>query len=250
MKVSIVVPCYNEFDRLPLVEFKNYLTGNKHINFLFVDDGSTDDTILKLEELSNEFSRNVSLLIRSKNNGKAEAVRSGILQCLQNNDDYIGFIDADLASPLTELDNLLNVIRNNHQKEVVFGSRIQLLGNVIKKNYFRYLSGRVFAACVNSIIRLPVYDSQCGLKVFSRQICLQVFNERFLTRWLFDIEIFARIINLYGREKTIEMSYEQPVSRWIEKGNSKVGFRYFFIAPFDLLWIRFYYFGRSKKSKV
>jgi hypothetical protein len=64
-----------------------------------------------------------------------------------------------------------------------------------------------------------------------------IFLEQFISPWLFDVEIFARLLNVYGMDKTIEISFEQPVSKWIDIGGSKVKPIYFLKAPFELLKI-------------
>ena len=153
------------------------------------------------------------------------------------NPDFIGFLDADLSAPIGEIDNLLKIIKKDKTKEVVFASRIQLIGSEIKRNYFRYFFGRVFATVVSNILNLPVYDTQCGAKIFSRKICDDIFYEQFISPWLFDVELFARLLNVYGMERTIQMSYEHPVSKWADIDGSKVKLIYFLKAPFELLKI-------------
>ena len=153
------------------------------------------------------------------------------------NPDYIGFLDADLATPIGEIDNLLKIIYNDKTKEVVFASRIQLIGSEIKRNYFRHFIGRLFATCVSLFLKIRIYDTQCGAKIFSRKICDDIFYEQFISPWLFDVELFARLLNVYGMEKTIQMSYENPVSKWIDIDGSKVKPLFFLKAPFELFKI-------------
>jgi glycosyltransferase involved in cell wall biosynthesis len=177
------------------------------------------------------------LLINETNKGKAESVRLGVIESYKMNPDFIGFLDADLAAPIGEIDNLLKIIKKDKTKEVVFASRIQLIGSEIKRNYFRHFFGRVFATVVSNILNLPVYDTQCGAKIFSRKICDDIFYEQFISPWLFDVELFARLLNVYGIERTIQMSYEHPVCKWVDIDGSKVKPIYFLKAPFELLKI-------------
>ena len=90
---------------------------------------------------------------------------------------------------------------------------------------------------MKNILNLPVYDTQCGAKIFSRKICDNIFYEQFISPWLFDVELFARLLNVYGMERTIQMSYEHPVSKWVDIDGSKVKTIYFLKAPFELLKI-------------
>ena len=237
MKVVIIIPCYNEADRLDTNKFIDYLSKNTHLHFIFIDDGSTDNTNLIIKQIILKFNSLASLLINETNKGKAESVRLGVIESYKMNPDFIGFLDADLAAPIGEIDNLLKIIKKDKTKEVVFASRIQLIGSEIKRNYFRHFFGRVFATVVSNILNLPVYDTQCGAKIFSRKICDDIFYEQFISPWLFDVELFARLLNVYGMERTIQMSYEHPVSKWVDIDGSKVKPFYFLKAPFELLKI-------------
>ena len=91
------------------------------------------------------------------------------------------------------------------------------------------------------MLRLPIYDSQCGCKIFSREWTTLIFNEVFLTRWLFDVEIFYRLINHFGRTKIQTKILEVPLSAWIDSENSKVSLFYGIKVWFDLLKIYRHY---------
>ena len=237
MKVAIIIPCYNEADRLDVNKFVDYLLQNKHVHFYFIDDGSTDNTIIILNEIMSKINSHVTLLKNESNKGKAESVRLGVIESFTMNPDFIGYLDADLAAPIEEIDHLLNIIKADTKKEVVIASRIQLAGNEIKRNCFRHFIGRLFATCVSFFLKIKIYDTQCGAKIFSKKICEVIFIEKFISQWLFDVELFARLINLYGIDKTIEISFEQPVRKWINVDGSKVKPIFFLKAPFELLKI-------------
>ena len=234
MKVVIIIPCYNEADRLDTNKFIDYLSQNTHLHFIFVDDGSTDNTSKIINQLISKYNSLVSLLTNETNKGKAESVRLGVIESYKMNPDYIGFLDADLAAPIEEIDNLLKIVKKDKTKEVVFASRIQLIGSEIKRNYFRHFIGRLFATCVSLLLKIRIYDTQCGAKMFSRKICNDIFSEKFVSPWLFDVELFARLLNVYGMEKTIHMSCEHPVSKWRDIDGSKVKLIFFLKAPFEL----------------
>ena len=191
MKVVIIIPCYNEAERLDTNSFIAYLSQNTHLHFIFVDDGSTDNTNLIINQIISKFDSLVSLLINGTNKGKAESVRLGVIESYKMNPDYVGFLDADLATPIEEIDNLLKIFKKDKTKEVVFASRIQLIGNRIKRKFFRHFIGRIFATCVSLLLKIQIYDTQCGAKIFSKKICEAIFVERFISSWLFDVEIFS-----------------------------------------------------------
>ena len=237
MKVALIIPCYNEADRLDAKKFTEYLLQNTHVHFFFIDDGSTDNTILIINGIISKFSKNVTILRNDSNKGKAESVRLGVIESIAMNHDFIGYLDADLATPIEEIDHLLNIIKADTNKEVVFASRIQLVGNEIKRNYFRHFIGRIFATCVSFFLKINFYDTQCGAKIFSKKVCEKIFVEKFISQWLFDVELFARLIKVYGIEKTIEISFEQPVRKWMDIEKSKIKPIDYLKAPFELLKI-------------
>ncbi|MEZ6108628.1 MAG: glycosyltransferase [Pirellulaceae bacterium] len=95
----IVVPCFNEADRLPVATFEAYRRLHPSIGFIFVDDGSTDETAAILEQLRTRLAPNASWLQMRENRGKAEAVRRGIQCAVELGAEYTGYWDADLATP-------------------------------------------------------------------------------------------------------------------------------------------------------
>ena len=97
---TIVIPCFNEAKRLDLAAFEQFAAENPDANFLFVDDGSADDTRQMLDRLADRISDRASVLVLEQNSGKAEAVRRGITRALEAEPTYVGYWDADLATPL------------------------------------------------------------------------------------------------------------------------------------------------------
>ena len=91
MKIVIIIPCYNEADRLDTNKFIDYLSKNTHLHFIFIDDGSTDNTNLIIKQIILKFNSLASLLINETNKGKAESVRLGVIESYKMNPDYIGF---------------------------------------------------------------------------------------------------------------------------------------------------------------
>jgi dolichyl-phosphate beta-glucosyltransferase len=238
MKVCLVIPCYNEFERFKTEEYYNFLMNqSNNFSLLFVNDGSTDKTVLKLDDLQSQFPNNVSILDLIANVGKAEAVRQGILSCRQDNKfDYIGYFDADLATPLEEANSMLLLLEQNKKLILVLASRIKRLGTNIIRKRKRHLLGRVFATFTSLILNLPVYDTQCGAKLFKSEIVDFAFKKPFLSKWLFDVEIIARIRNKYPND--IEaILHEYPVQKWEDVAGSKIKLTHMLQVPFQLLKI-------------
>lgn len=234
-KAIIIFPCYNEAERLPVNDFKDFIAENNEISFLFVNDGSTDNTSEVLKELEDSDER-ISVLNLHENSGKGEAVRQGIMAAAGHNSEYIGFMDADLATPLMEVQKFIELLDKN-DFELVSGLRLARLGAKVKRKLSRHYIGRVFATVVSNLMRVEVYDTQCGAKFFERQLAEKVFQKPFKSKWLFDIEVFKRIIELYGREKSVQVIYEYPLITWIDIRGSKLKILDFIKAPFELFRI-------------
>ncbi|MBF2709017.1 glycosyltransferase [Flavobacterium soyangense] len=233
---TIVIPCYNEEKGISINEYSIFLENNPEASICFVNDGSTDNTLEVLNVLKAKHPTQIQVLSLEKNSGKAEAVRAGINYCNQiSKHQYIGYLDADLATTLEEFIEL----RNHLKGEIIFsfGSRIRKIGSTIERENSRFLIGRVVATFISNILDIKVYDTQCGSKLFTREISEQLFQKEFISKWLFDVEIFYRMIHLYGREKAIEKMKEIPLRLWVEKGDSKVKFTYGFKLWFDLFKI-------------
>ncbi|MCF6348177.1 MAG: glycosyltransferase [Flavobacteriaceae bacterium] len=233
----IVIPCYNEENRLPLQEYCNFITENPKVMLCLVNDGSSDKTKEILEELKRKFLKQVTIISYTKNVGKAEAVRKGILYCNNTyNYSYIGYLDADLSTSLQECVALISSLNENIN--FVFGSRIMKIGSIIIRNRYRFLVGRIIATVISNMLKLKVYDTQCGCKVFTKDLSVKLFEDQFISKWLFDVEIFYRMIDLYGREQMLEKTIETPLKEWIDKDDSKVKTTYFFKLCVDLYRIK------------
>lgn len=244
MSTTIVVPCYNEEKRLPTALFAQYLTdmdsSSFKVNFLFVDDGSKDRTKILLHRLTDHAPPGrASLLALESNCGKAEAVRRGMVKALESSDcAFVGFWDCDLATPLDAVAELANELSSHPALQMIFGARVALLGRKISRSPVRHYLGRVFATLASLALGgLPIYDTQCGAKIFRATPQLkQVVTEPFLTRWVFDVEIIARFAALseaLGTAPLSETVCEFPLRRWEDVAGSKVR-RFAFVAAAPL----------------
>ena len=237
---AIIIPCYNEELRFPVNRFVSFIKKNFAASIYFVNDGSSDNTDSVLEDLRIKFPKHINVINQEKNEGKAAAVRLGINSALKNNKfDRFAFLDADLSTSIEECLFLSEKVTK--ETFFVFGSRIKKLDNNIQRKAHRFIIGRVIATFISKMLRLPIYDSQCGCKIFSREWSTLIFNEAFLTRWLFDVEIFYRLINHFGRNKIQTKILEVPLSAWIDSENSKVSLFYGIKVWFDLLKIYRHY---------
>jgi dolichyl-phosphate beta-glucosyltransferase len=243
-RCAIVVPCYNEERRLQPQRFLDYVSHAPDVEFLMVNDGSADRTADVLSALERTSGGRIRAITLAKNQGKAEAVRQGLALALAGEPDVVGFWDADLATPLEAIDELREELRRHAQVEMVFGSRVKLLGRTIERQPMRHYAGRIFATLTSIALRLPVYDTQCGAKLFRRtpQIA-SYFSEPFSTRWIFDVEILARALVQPGRRATLVTGgiLEYPLHEWRDIKGSKLKAFDFVIAAGELvrIWAKY-----------
>ena len=223
--VGVVIPCYNEEERLSGQEFKNFVHSNLGYHLCFVNDGSTDRTLEVLEELRKGNENKISIYDCAKNGGKAEAVRQGVLHLANDPQlDYIGYLDADLSTDFRDFDDLVKTMENSNFK-IVSGSRMSRMGANITKESARKIISKTINLIIRSILKMPFNDTQCGAKIMDKEIAQLVFNKKFITRWLFDVEIFMRMRKHYGKDKVQELICEQPLKRWIHADGSKLSMK-------------------------
>jgi glycosyltransferase involved in cell wall biosynthesis len=237
MQTTIIVPCYNEEKRLPINAFLFFVEKNKNVQFLFVNDGSKDNTLKILTTLSSKNGR-ILILDLQNNRGKAEAVRQGMLHAVENlNSDYIGFWDADLAVPLSEIERFIDCFQKN-DSQMVMGCRLMRLGANVKRKKSRHYLGRSFATAASMLLNLQVYDTQCGAKLFKANIVSSLFEKPFISKWIFDVELLARYITIFGLEDAAKKIFEYPLSSWEDIAGSSIKIKDFLRAPVELWKIK------------
>jgi len=234
-KICVVIPFYNEAVRFETEAFRRFKTDHADISLCLVNDGSSDATLELLNTLAAK-EKNILVVDLAQNGGKAEAVRQGMLRATQwDNFDYFAYLDADFSAPP---ETVLHLLDQGQGASFLMGSRLMILGANILRNPFRHYTGRIFATLASESLRLPIYDTQCGAKILSRDLIGTAFSDPFVSTWLFDLEIIMRLVKQYGWDQFKSFSKEVPLKEWIEKGGSKVKLSYMFRLPFDLWKIR------------
>ena len=235
---TVVVPCYDEAERLDTSAFRAFLQEFDQTSILFVDDGSSDGTRDILQELCQSDRSRMSLLALPVNCGKAEAVRRGVLRACVLKTDYIGYLDADLATPLPVMMQFQDVLDRCHGVELVLGTRHSLSGHDIDRTWVRRLLSRVFATVAAAAVRVRVHDTQCGAKLFRRGSLLNaVFASPFESRWIFDVEVLARVravLPFHSESSLRQAIYELPLDHWREQPGSKLKVSDYFRAISEL----------------
>lgn len=247
LNIAIIIPCFNEAARLEPDTFTTFLKKNSQFYFIFINDGSTDATPDKLDTLRRCAPGQTTVISLPENSGKAQAIRIGVQEALRSPFNFIGFWDADLATPLTELHSFEAIIAENETIQMICGSRVKRLGSTIERFWYRHYAGRIVATCISIILNLPVYDTQCGAKIFKRELAETIFIDPFISRWLFDIELIARIIGQLGRKFTLESIHELPLKSWKDMSDSKISPFYLPKVPLELARISYRYRAQLKK---
>jgi dolichyl-phosphate beta-glucosyltransferase len=248
----IVVPCYNEAQRLYTLRFRQFAAGHPEVRFLMVNDGSRDHTLSLLEQLQASEPDCFDVLNLEQNCGKAEAVRRGVLQAARMQPDYIGFWDADLATPLEAIPQFTAVLDRRPETLLAIGVRLPLLGRSIRRDPLRQLLGRVFCRVASFLLGDSFSDTQCGAKLFrARGEVLAAFSQPFQSRWIFDVELLARLVSMRREDQPTsldEIVYEIPVDRWEDVAGSKVKSADFAKAVGELsaIWWRYLRMGAPR----
>jgi dolichyl-phosphate beta-glucosyltransferase len=230
--LSIVIPAYNEERRLPgtLTAIQQYLQNSPWpgAEIVVVDDGSRDGTAQIARKLS-EANPSIRVLENSGNRGKGYSVRRGMLEARR---EWILFSDADLSTPIEELEKLRQAVLAK-DAAIAIGSRaldrslIEVHQSVLREN-----AGRVFNLVMRVLTGLPFWDTQCGFKLFRRDAAQQVFRRQTIERFGFDAEV------LYVAKKLGYKTVEVPV-RWAHAEGTKVSmFRDSLDMMLDLFLIR------------
>ena len=241
-KTCIIIPCYNESERLDVASFIDYYERNPNVHLWFVNDGSSDNTLDVIESIHRGRGDRIRFIDQAQNRGKAAAIRIGVIEALNvDSFDIVGYIDADLSTSLAEFNRLIIELSKSGSCQMVFGSRFRRLGSKIERNPVRHILGRVFATMASLVLGLGVYDTQCGAKLFRIELARQIFEMPFMSKWLFDIELFFRTIKVLGIEESRNRLVEIPLNKWIDRGKSRISIMYFVLAPFDLIRITIAY---------
>lgn len=233
---TIVVPCFNEAHRLVPVQL-DVLAAAADATILAVDDGSTDETATVLGKIVASHPGRYRVLSLGENQGKGEAVRRGLLAAISGGADIVAYCDADFAAPPAEVARLVELLRTERDVDVVIGSRVALMGNDIRRSAFRHYTGRLFATAGSLVLRVPVYDTQCGAKAMRVTPSLrQALATPFMSRWAFDIELLGRLLHHDAGPagRSGGRFVELPLRQWSEPGGSKLTPRAAVRAAVDL----------------
>jgi glycosyltransferase involved in cell wall biosynthesis len=224
--IAIVVPCYNESIRFSTTYWCQILDAAPQVDWLFVDDGSTDSTKEMLSKFCEQ--RGSSLLALNKNQGKGNAIRLGFQKLISNNQEitHLGYLDSDGAFSISDVQRLLSItehmneVRGNLPWDVIISSRVAMAGRQIDRKITRHYLGRIFATYLTRGWRGAPYDTQCGFKIFKMSQELEdSLAAPFRTRWFVDLELISR---LELQTKHHLKIWEEPLVSWTDVDGSKI----------------------------
>jgi dolichyl-phosphate beta-glucosyltransferase len=211
MKISIVIPAYNEERRLDgfLNSIASYL--NRHrkevSEIIIIDDGSKDDTVAVAEKYRRRIPI-LRVLKHKKNRGKGAAVQTGVMGA---KGDYIIFMDADGATDIGELPKMLAALL---EADVGVGNRWMRGAKTQRHSTLRKLAGWTYRTYMR-LFRLGKIDTMCGFKGYRRAAARDLFKNLLEERWLFDTEIAYKAVKRGYKIKNF------PI-RWESKDGSKL----------------------------
>jgi glycosyltransferase involved in cell wall biosynthesis len=235
---AIVVPCFNEEFRLNEIYWTELINTHPTWLWIFVNDGSADRTIEKLNKLKPH--RNVRIFEISENGGKSEAIRFGLLEAIKETPQskMLGFLDADGAFDKLDVDTFIalsNIRISNENYSALFSSRVALSGRDIQRTWQRHVVGRLVATLIGLRWANAPYDTQSGFKIFQNTHSFsKALAKRFKTKWLIELEILSR----YPRHEFDKIQiWEEPLLFWKDIKGSKINLSQSLKIVFELLYI-------------
>ncbi|MDP8298569.1 MAG: glycosyltransferase family 2 protein [Candidatus Tantalella remota] len=196
MLLSIVIPAYNEEKRITRTLDRVYdFMKEKDYDYevIVVDDGSSDDTLIKVAESCFSADNRLRVIRNGENRGKGFSVKKGVLG---SKGEYVLFSDADMSTPIEEVDKLFEVIKEGY--DIAIGSR-SISGSDVKvrQPWYREKMGRVFNCFVRLFLLSGFNDTQCGFKLFKGDVIRSIAEDLKIDGFCFDVEI----LYLVGKKK-------------------------------------------------
>ena len=219
-KIAVIIPCYNEENRLNEAHLIELLEQTP-VDIYLANDGSKDNTLQKIQGFAARNAERCFVINFTQNEGKAATIFKSINQLSEKGSyDYLGYFDADFSTPPKEISRMISEL-DTVKSTFIFGSRVLLLNANINRKWHRHVIGRVIITVINSKFKIGVYDTQCGAKIFSKEIIKEAFDKRFYTSWLFDVEVFLRL----KKKNLLNQGVEFPLKEWRDVDGSKLSWK-------------------------
>lgn len=227
-ELTVIVPCYNEARRLP--GFFELIAANaeRDWEWLFVDDGSYDQTVHLIREFAATTKAAVHLHQLERNRGKGRAVREGLVRAQGL---MVGFVDADLAASPLDFAPYLADPELRAGRCLLAGIRVKTQDGQVRRKFHRHLIGRVFQTYTSLVTGLTVYDTQCGFKLLNQARAREIAGLMHTSGFAFDVELMMLALAL-------DMQIREVLIPWEEKGDSRIRLKHIFQMARDIWRIR------------
>ncbi|HMP88808.1 MAG TPA: glycosyltransferase family 2 protein [Kiritimatiellia bacterium] len=206
LELSIVIPCYNEINRLPrtMKQLETFLQNfSIPLEIVVVDDGSRDETATWVRKYS-ESDRRVRLVSYGGNRGKGYAVTQGMLAAKGR---YRVFMDADGSTPVEYIENFLRIMKER-SADIVIGSRKEIGAQLqATQSLPRRSASQLFALLTRLLVVYGVKDTQCGFKMFTKEASDSIFSRTTVAGAIFDIELMLLAADLRYRVAEIPVTW-------------------------------------------
>ena len=233
MKSLIIFPYYNEAKRIDLISLQKFITF-VGVDVLFISDGSTDNTTELISKMLDQVKVNVKIVELTKNIGKTNALRIGMLRSLEAGYDLVLTQDVDLPYSGEDAKRAIRLMKTD-KVDIYSGARVRLAGSDILRSPLRQWAGRVIATIIYVFYSKDFYDPQSPCKVYNLKSIQDHLIKKFKSRWFGDVELLFRSRNnrkpLVCREFLLE--------EWQDKPDGKLKIISVFKVFADLIKIRF-----------
>jgi dolichyl-phosphate beta-glucosyltransferase len=212
--VLLVIPCFQESKRIGafLPGLCSVLGSVGNVSILVVEDGGGTSEQVHLREMIDEWRKQhknlLPPLLIPTNLGKGGAIYQGWKQ--PGDAQWLAFVDADGSCSASEVRRLIELARSENRTECAyFASRVLMLGRNVKRLWTRHLIGRVYATLVSELLDIPVYDSQCGLKIVSRAVFEKVRDKLSIKGFAFDVDLLVNLIDSGCEVREIPIDWDE-----------------------------------------
>ena len=214
-----MVPCFNEEKRINLNYFEE-LSSLPNVEIIFYDDGSNDMTRNLLKKFVSNIPTKTRLLWSDQNCGKAKAILDAWRKVYDEEFNYIGMLDADGATSIIDVCQIVSLIDSKKDYDAIWGSRAKLAGRQINRKLYRHIIGRTLHYILRKLYRQEIYDTQAGIKIFKKSTAIEkiIHNSKLSSKWFLEIEILCQI-HEQGSQLLI---WEEPLYEWKDVKGSKL----------------------------
>lgn len=242
LDLSVIIPAYNEENRLPVTlrTTLGWLSENlPRFELIVVDDGSQDRTRQVVDYYA-KLDPRVRLTAERQNRGKGYSVREGVLL---SQGRLVLYMDADNSTPISEIEKFYQALDQGAQ--VVIGSRALAASQIlVHQPWYRETMGKTFNLLVRLFAVRGINDTQCGFKLFTREAADTIFPRQRIKGFSFDVEL------LFLAQRFGFKIAEVPIC-WENSPESRVHILFDAVKMFwDLLKIRFYHWGKPTRKTV